>query len=137
MFLFFIATNSFSQVSLEGIVKDSIGNPLELANVIAIDKSTNLLESYSITDQTGTYKLNLKQNTFYNLQVSYIGKKNLEFQIKTSESDETKNFSYEIKIKKNRLLFPLNFIDLNLKFKSFKFETSRILESIIINIKIL
>ena len=93
LFLFFIVTNSFSQVSLEGIVKDSIGNPLELANVIAIDKSTNLLESYSITDQTGTYKLNLKQNTFYNLQVSYIGKKNLEFQIKTSESDETKNFT--------------------------------------------
>ena len=84
MFLFFIATNSFSQVSFKGIVKDSIGNPLELANVIAIDQSTNLLESYSITDQTGTYKLNLKQNTLYNLQVSYIGKKNLEIQIKTS-----------------------------------------------------
>ena len=93
LLFFLIATNSFSQVSFKGIVKDSIGNPLELANVIAIDKSTNLLESYSITDQTGTYKLNLKQNTLYNLQVSYIGKKNLEIQIKTSESDETKNFT--------------------------------------------
>ena len=31
----------------------------------------------------------------------------------------------------------MNFSDLNLKFNSFKFETSRILETITINIKIL
>ena len=43
----------------------------------------------------------------------------------------------EIKIIKNFLLLPFNFNDLNLKFNSFKFETSRILETITINIKIL
>ena len=55
LFFLFTATTLISQVSFKGIVKDSIGNPLELANVIAIDNATNLLESYSITDQKGTY----------------------------------------------------------------------------------
>ena len=36
---------TFSQVKLEGYVKDSIGNPLELANVIAINKATSALDS--------------------------------------------------------------------------------------------
>ena len=93
VFFLFAAASLFSQVSFKGTVKDSIGNPLELANVIAIDKSTNLLESYSITDQKGTYSLELQQNTQYNFQISYIGKKSLEVQIKTSESDEIKNFT--------------------------------------------
>ena len=93
LFFLFTATTLISQVSFNGIVKDSIGNPLELANVIAIDNATNLLESYSITDQKGTYSLELQQNTLYNFQVSYIGKKSLEIQIKTSESNETKNFT--------------------------------------------
>ena len=46
LFFLFTATTLISQVSFNGIVKDSIGNPLELANVIAIDNATNLLESY-------------------------------------------------------------------------------------------
>ena len=29
-----------AQVKLEGVIKDSLGNPLELANVIAINKAT-------------------------------------------------------------------------------------------------
>ena len=93
LFFLFTSTTLISQVSFNGIVKDSIGNPLELANVIAIDNATNLLESYSITDQKGTYSLELQQNTLYNFQVSYIGKKSLEIQIKTSESNEIKNFT--------------------------------------------
>ena len=93
LFFLFTSTTLISQVSFNGIVKDSIGSPLELANVIAIDNATNLLESYSITDQKGTYSLKLQQNTVYNFQVSYIGKKSLEIQIKTTENDETKNFT--------------------------------------------
>ncbi len=84
---------SFSQIKYSGIVNDSINNPLELANVIAIDNATNLLESYSITNEEGYYSLELKQNTSYNFQVSYIGKKSIETLVKTSENDETKNFT--------------------------------------------
>ena len=40
-------------IELSGIVKDSIGNPLELANIIATDVGTNTLEGYGITDVKG------------------------------------------------------------------------------------
>ncbi len=64
----------FSQkTKLEGIVKDSLGNPLEMANVIAFKKGTKFLQSYSITDAKGNYKLSLEQNQEYTLKVSYIG----------------------------------------------------------------
>ena len=38
--LMLIACSSFAQIRLEGVIKDSIGNPLELANVIAINQET-------------------------------------------------------------------------------------------------
>ena len=44
LLLFFFGL-SFSQVKLEGFVKDSLGNPLELANVIAINKATSFIDS--------------------------------------------------------------------------------------------
>jgi len=65
---------SFSQnVKFEGVVKDSLGNPLEMANVIAFKKGTKFLQSYSITDSKGNYRLSLEQNQEYTLKVSYIG----------------------------------------------------------------
>ncbi|MFA5296800.1 MAG: carboxypeptidase-like regulatory domain-containing protein [Lutibacter sp.] len=60
-------------VKLEGIVKDKADKPLEMANVIAFKKGTNILQSYSITDSKGNYKLILEQNESYTLKVSYLG----------------------------------------------------------------
>ena len=36
--LFLTANFSFAQIKMQGIVKDSIGSPLELANIIAINQ---------------------------------------------------------------------------------------------------
>ena len=90
-----VVSISFAQVRVEGIVKDSIGNPLELANVIAINKETKLLDSYGITNDEGRYKLNLKSNTDYTVQVSYIGKKTTKFDLLTKEENINKDFSLE------------------------------------------
>ena len=70
LLLFFFGL-SFSQVKLEGFVKDSLGNPLELANVIAINKATSALDSYGITNDEGKYRLDLKKkyNLFYSSQL--------------------------------------------------------------------
>ncbi|MFD1615635.1 carboxypeptidase regulatory-like domain-containing protein [Gelatiniphilus marinus] len=86
-----IASTAFAQIKLEGVVKDSIGNPLELANVIAINQETQALESYGITNDGGRYKLNLEKNTTYSLQVSYIGMKAFKETITTKEVDIVKN----------------------------------------------
>ena len=80
-----IAGVSFAQVKVTGIVKDSIGNPLEMANVIALNKQTNALDSYAFTDSKGRYKLTLKANTTYTIKASYIGNKTSDVLLITKE----------------------------------------------------
>ncbi len=87
-----ITGQTFAQIKVEGTVKDSTGSALELANVIAINKATSELESYGITNEAGKFKLVLKKNTTYNIQVSYIGYKTLEEELLTKATDITKDF---------------------------------------------
>lgn len=82
---------TYAQIKLQGVVKDSIGNPLELANVIAINQKTKALESYGITNEAGRYKLDLAKNTTYSLQISYIGMKAFKETISTKEIDIAKD----------------------------------------------
>ena len=44
IFCFLSGISSFSQIKISGKVTDSIGNPLELANIILIDAETDILE---------------------------------------------------------------------------------------------
>jgi hypothetical protein len=94
LFLLFIQIAT-AQIKFEGIVKDSIGNVLELANVIAINQESQALESFAITDEKGYFLLSLKKNTKYDLQVSYIGMKSFEDLISTTDQDIKKEFILE------------------------------------------
>ncbi|WP_343328862.1 carboxypeptidase-like regulatory domain-containing protein [Polaribacter staleyi] len=80
-----------AQVKLTGVVKDSIGEPLEMANVLAIDKVTNKIASYGFTDPTGYYKLNVEKNTTILLKISYVGMKSADFTIETKTADIVTN----------------------------------------------
>ncbi len=95
LFLLFLFTNSiiFSQIKMSGKVTDSIGTPLELANIILINSESNSLETFAMSDDNGNYKLSLKKNTIYNLQVSYIGMSTFSQTLSTQEKDIFKNFS--------------------------------------------
>lgn len=93
--LLLVAGHTFAQIKVEGVVKDSIGNPLELANVIAINQETKALESYGITNDNGRYKLALAKNATYSIQVSYIGMKTFSETITTKEEDFERDFSLE------------------------------------------
>ena len=75
-------------VKLEGIVKNEAGEPLEMANVIAFKKGTKFLQSYSITDTKGNYKLSLEENEAYTLKVSYIGFDTQDVEITTDNTTE-------------------------------------------------
>lgn len=93
--LFLITSVGLSQtVKVEGIIKDSIGNPLELANVIAFVKGTSKVESYSITNDKGAFRLVLPTNATYSFRVSYIGfiTQTDELFIADNSEDITKNF---------------------------------------------
>ena len=97
----FVTTIAFSQVKVTGVVKDSIGNPLEMANVIALNKNTNSLDSYGFTDANGRYKLTLKPNASYSIKASYIGNKTSDILLQTKE----------VAISKDIVLFPDNTLD--------------------------
>jgi len=90
--LFLVVSTTFAQVKFEGVVKDSTGYGLELANVVAINQATKTLEAYSITNDKGRYKLNLDVNSSYSIQVSYIGMKQISETIQTKETDLFKDY---------------------------------------------
>ncbi|WP_108802061.1 outer membrane beta-barrel protein [Aquimarina sp. Aq107] len=66
-------TMSAQKVQITGFVKDSVGNPLEMANVIAYKKSDNSMTAYGITNSKGKYGLSVPANETYLLKVSFIG----------------------------------------------------------------
>ncbi|WP_299312216.1 TonB-dependent receptor [uncultured Aquimarina sp.] len=66
-------TMSAQKVQVTGFVKDSLGNPLEMANVIAYKKADNTMIAYGITNDKGKYKMSAPINETYLLKVSFIG----------------------------------------------------------------
>lgn len=88
-----VTGSSFAQIRMEGVVKDSIGTPLELANVIAINQESSTLESYAITNDKGKYTLSLGKNSSYKIQISYIGLKTTEATVTTQDTNIIKDFT--------------------------------------------
>jgi len=75
--LLFVSSAFSQEVKVSGIVKDSIGNPLEYANVVALNTVTNKLASYSVTSTKGKYQITLEANVSYTLKVSFLGYKTI------------------------------------------------------------
>jgi len=58
LFIFSISTTLLAQkITLSGVVKDSLQNPLPYANVIAKPKDIAKNLQFAITDNNGYYKL--------------------------------------------------------------------------------
>ena len=84
---------STAQINLRGVVKDSIGSPLEMANVIALDTVAKRIASFGFTDAKGNFKLDLRNNTVYNIKISYIGYKEVSTFITTKETNISQSFN--------------------------------------------
>jgi hypothetical protein len=90
--LLLFAGSAFAQnIRVQGTVKDSTGVALEMANVMAVNKATNSMDSYGITDDAGRYQLSLVANTTYIIKASYIGFAAFEVTITTGTEDMVKN----------------------------------------------
>lgn len=87
-FAFFLfSVVSFSQnIRVEGIVKDSTGLGLEMANVMAINKETKAMDAYAITNDKGKFFLNLTANATYDIKASYIGYQSFDAILKTTDA---------------------------------------------------
>jgi len=91
LFLFVSALSFAQNIKLEGTLKDSTGTALEMANIMAVNKATNAMDSYAITDDAGRYQLSLKANTAYILKASYIGYTPFEEPLTTTTGNLIKN----------------------------------------------
>lgn len=78
-------------IRLEGTIKDSVGIALEMANVMAVNKVTNAMDSYAITNEAGRYQLLLNANTEYIIKASYIGYGPYETVITTGSQNMVKD----------------------------------------------
>jgi len=135
-----VASQTYAQLKFQGVVVDSLDAPLELANVVAINKATSALESYGITDVEGKFKISLSKNQAYKIQVSYIGMETLFDSLTTTTQDITKkyvlkaenmldavnlNYKIPVKISGDTLIYDAD---------SFKTGTERKLEDVLENL---
>ncbi|NER18829.1 outer membrane beta-barrel protein [Spongiivirga citrea] len=87
-------TYAFSQdITISGFVKDSLGKPLEVANVIAYKKADNAMTGYGITNDKGRYKIVVPANDIYVLKVSFIGLSAKPKQVEAKEIDIQVDFT--------------------------------------------
>ena len=91
LLLFAFCTNA--QVELKGTVLDTLQSPLERASVVAINKVTNALDAYTMTDDLGLFSLNLKQNTKYKIQVSYFGLQTINDSLSTQTTGMRRDYT--------------------------------------------
>ena len=91
-----IGTLSFSQtIKLEGIISDTKNIPLEMVNVMAVNKATKAMDSYAITNEKGKYVLDLKTNTTYTISVSFLGMQSKQVEVVTTNINISKNISLD------------------------------------------
>lgn len=104
--IFMVTMVTSAQIKLSGVVKDSIGEPLEMANVLAIDKVTKKMTSYGFTDSKGNYKLEIGANATFNIKISYVGMKSADFVIETKTTDVVRN----VTLKEDNSLAGINIV---------------------------
>ncbi len=71
--LFFSFQTQAQTAKLTGVVKDSIGNPLEMASIIAKVKESGAIANYAITNSAGRYQLDLPLDNTYIIETGYLG----------------------------------------------------------------
>ncbi|MBF4984853.1 TonB-dependent receptor, partial [Nonlabens mediterrranea] len=87
-----LSTAIAQNYKITGTVVDSLGVPLQMANVIAYQQDKNL-GAFGITNQQGKYKLEgLKQDSTYTIKVSFLGLKQIEEKVENLQGDLVKNF---------------------------------------------
>lgn len=85
---FLFTSICFSQsVRFDGFIQDEQKNPLEMANIMAINNATKAMDSYGITNDKGKFQLTLKANTSYSIKVSFLGMKSKEISIATQSTN--------------------------------------------------
>lgn len=101
--LLFTVSLSAQSIKVRGSIKDSIGTPLEFANVIATIQETGAIESYGITNADGRFQLNLPVNNTYVLKASFLGYETKEQILTVPENSQEMQQDFVLKEMENQL----------------------------------
>ena len=94
-FYLFLSTYTIAQnIDLEGVITDSNGTPIMGVNIVAVEKETQILDGFGISNEAGFYRLTLKRATDYEIKISFIGLKEVSFVFNEQDNIE-KNFVLE------------------------------------------
>lgn len=90
---FLISTNLLlsQNIDFEGYIYDSDGNKIMGANIVAIEKETQILDGFGISNEDGYFRLTLKSGVDYDIKISFIGFKEVTFIL-----NETNNINRNI-----------------------------------------
>ncbi|WP_405370058.1 carboxypeptidase regulatory-like domain-containing protein [Nonlabens sp. Asnod2-A12] len=92
MACFLLSLAGAQSIKISGVVVDSTGTPLQMANVIAYQKDKNL-GGFGITNDAGRYQLQgLKKDSTYVLKVSFLGLKTIEDTVRNVQGDLVRNY---------------------------------------------
>lgn len=99
--LLLITTNLFSQsVNIQGVVLDSLNEPLVGATIILKHAADDKLEAFGITDKLGAFRLISKNHGDFILQITYIGYGTFERRLTLKPSELLLDFR-EIVLRQN------------------------------------
>ena len=94
IFLTFFSFSFSQNIDFEGIITDAFDNTILGANIIAVEKSTQVLDGFGISNDSGYFSLTLKKDTDYDIKISFIGFKQIAF-VLNKNVDFEKNFKLE------------------------------------------
>lgn len=89
--LLLVTVASAQNITITGTVRDSLQNPLDVANVVAINQANQSLDGFGITNPEGFFRIKVKANASYLLKVSYLGFQTKEIPITTTSQDIVKD----------------------------------------------
>ena len=94
IFLAFFSFSFSQNIDFEGVITDSFGNTILGANIIAVEKNTQILDGFGISNNSGYFRLTLKKDTDYDIKISFIGFQQITF-VLNKTADFKKDFKLE------------------------------------------
>ncbi len=101
--LILVSIGLHAQTKINGAVRDSIGNPLEMANIMIQNKTSGAMVTFSITDNNGNYKVAIPDPGFYSLKVSYLGFQSQSKEIEVTEEKQETKIDFSLSEENNSL----------------------------------
>lgn len=101
--IFLCSILNAQNVKIQGSVKDSLGDPLELASVIATKKAGGGIENYAIADATGAFEISLPDGVAYVFTINYLGMETVSRDIDLSSKTTSVDLDFVLYPANNQL----------------------------------